>query len=588
MNQKLKSAALLISLACAGTSSAATKPNIIVILCDDLGYNDVGCFTYPSKTNPGPPPAAAPTTYAPIGAPNSAYDATKPDQTLTPNIDSLATQGIIFKNSHTSPVCSASRSSLMTGCYAPRVNILGVLAYNDTNGLNTTEVTLPAILKTAGYATACVGKWHLGHYPQFLPTRRGFDEFFGLPFSNNMTGVALYAGETPIQTIAGDAAAMALLTQRFTARALDFIERNQSRPFLLYMPHPMPHIPVYPSANFVGASGKGSYYDVVMEIDWSVGQIVDKLKALNLDNNTLIVFTSDNGPYHTHTNLNLLENAVGSAYPLYGCKTTSWEGGVRTPFIARWPGRIPAGTSTDEVVGLIDLLPTLTKLAGSGPPTDRVIDGADIWPLMSGSAGAVSPHNPYYVYDSASLEGVISGQWKLRPLKSGTSLYNLASDIQEQTDVAAANPSVVTQLQGLANSFSASLNANKRAAGVYSAQRPAILRSHQFRGKRLLLLPIYPEQLEQVSNRLHICRDGHQHGYHGGNVPLFIELHRPGSGCLHGAWHALRGADAHGVDCLPQGGIGLLVGDHQQTHGRGAGHPHGLQRQPCSHLCMER
>ncbi len=455
---------------CMYAAQAATPPNFIFILCDDLGYNDLGCYTYPSKANPGPPPPPAPTSYHNIPAPNCAYDAARPDQTITPHIDRLATEGVRFRNFHTSPVCSASRASLLTGCYAPRVGIVGVLAYDDTKGLNTAEVTLPEQLKNAGYATACIGKWHLGHHPQFLPTRQGFDEFFGLPYSHNMANLWLHENETPVENISGDVAKLTLLTQQYTTRALDFIERNQSKPFLLYLAHGMPHIPTYATAAFAGASGKGSFYDSVMEIDWSVGQIMAKLQALHLDTNTLVIFTSDNGPWQSAANLDFAARAVGSAYPLRDAKTTSWEGGVRVPFIARWAGKIPAGSATGAIAGLVDIMPTLTKLANSAPPTDRVIDGGDIWPILSSQPGAVSPHSRYYIYDGAALEAVLDGAWKLRETGAASDLFNLDLDIQEQTNVKSANLAIYTQLRGYQTTFADALNAAKRPVGVYSAQ----------------------------------------------------------------------------------------------------------------------
>ncbi len=387
-------------------------PNFIVVLCDDFGYNDLGAQTYPSPTNYYPhagPPTNFPYTDPDIPQPNHA-------RLLTPVIDGMAAQGARLTSFYASPLCSPSRACLMTGSYHPRVGVNNVFWGHTNGGLGTREVTLPEQLKERGYATAMVGKWHLGYYTgaanpmQLWPTRHGFDECLAVPHSNDMPGYPLIDGETVLDADFQTPSEQAQLTWRYTERALDFIERNRTRPFFLYIAHTMPHVPTYPSDStytnadgttwpkFQGASGVSWYYDIAMELDHSMGRLLDRLQALGLDDNTLVIFTSDNGPWLSKSNPNTTNNAVGSAYPLRDGKHTTFGGGVRVPFIARWPGHIPAGLESDEVCGLIDLLPTLAGLAGAAPPTDRVIDGADMWPLLSGAPGAVSPREAHYIY----------------------------------------------------------------------------------------------------------------------------------------------------------------------------------------------
>ena len=322
-----------------GSVAGATpaKPNIIFILCDDLGYNDLGCYAYPSKDQPGPPPAVCPigyTNYTYLPGPNWACDTNRPNRTITPNIDQLAAEGMKLSSFYVAPVCSPARAELMTGCYPYRVGVNTVFSSTDTHGLHTSEISVAKVLKTLGYATGVTGKWHLGTQRQFLPSHQGFDEFFGVPYSVDMSPLNLYQGDNIIEFI-GNGTNIAQLTQRYTAWALDFIERNRNGPFFLYFPHSMVHVPVYASANFKGASGRTPYYDAVMEIDWSVGQILSKLKELNLDTNTLVMFTSDNGPWNSRKSPNNNERSVGSAYPLRESKHFTGDGGVRVPCIAR-------------------------------------------------------------------------------------------------------------------------------------------------------------------------------------------------------------------------------------------------------------
>lgn len=422
------------------TSLAAPPPNVVVIFTDDQGYGDVGCF----------------------GAKGF----------VTPNLDRMAQDGIRFTSFYSAQaVCSASRTALLTGCYPNRIGILGALGPNSTHGINDNERTIAQVLKTRGYATAIYGKWHLGHHPKFLPTRHGFDDYFGLPYSNDMwpkhptskfPDLPLIEGEkivehNPDQT---------KLTTWYTERAVKFIEKNKDKPFFLYVPHNMPHVPLHVSEKFKGKSEQGLYGDVIMEIDWSVGQILATLKKHNLDEQTLVIFTSDNGPWLSYG------NHAGSAGPLREGKGTSWDGGQREPCIMRWTGKIPAGSVCKEPAMTIDILPTLAKLAGAELPQPK-IDGLDIWPLMSAQPNAKSPQEAYYFYWGNELQGIRSGPWKLhfahtyRSLdgKSGgrdgkpgpyvdkktpLALYNLDTDIGETTNVADKHPDIVSRLQTLA------------------------------------------------------------------------------------------------------------------------------------------
>jgi arylsulfatase A len=448
-------AALLTSLLPALSASLPTAPpNFVVVFADDLGYGDLGCY----------------------GAKG----------VRTPNLDRLAAEGMRFTSFYAAQaVCSASRAALMTGCYPNRVGIQGALGPNSRTGLNPDEWTLAEVLKTRGYATAIFGKWHLGDAPEFLPTRHGFDEYFGLPYSNDMwplhpdyvdlppdaaqrkrgyPDLPLIEGErTVIKPVLAEHQAQ--LTTWYTERAVSFIERNRQRPFFLYVPHSMPHVPLFVSDKFKGKSKAGLFGDVIQELDWSVGQILQALRRHKLDERTLVLFASDNGPWL------LYGNHAGSAGPWREGKATMFEGGVRVPCIARWPGQIPKGRVCGELAATIDVLPTLAKLAGAELPVGRRIDGRDLGPLLRAEPGARSPHDAYWYFYDRSLHAIRSGPWKLhfprsypkpsppggdgRPgkyaqLKIGLELFNLESDPGETTDVAAANPDVVHRLEALA------------------------------------------------------------------------------------------------------------------------------------------
>lgn len=438
-----------------GHRGPGRPPNIVLIYCDDLGYADVGCF--------GAPPGIE-----------------------TPNIDKLAREGIRFTSFRVAQaVCSASRAALLTGCYPNRVGIAGALDHRARIGLNPDETTLAEVLKPRGYATAIVGKWHLGHRPEFQPTRQGFDEWLGLPYSNDMwpfhpeakpgtyPDLPLFDGEQIIDP-AVTPATQSTLTTRYTERAVRFIEAHASDPFFLYVAHSMPHVPLHVGDRRRGTSSRGLFGDVIREIDDSVGAILDALERRHLARDTLVVFTSDNGPWLSYG------DHAGSTGTLREGKGTSWEGGIRVPFIARWPGAIPAGRTCAEPAMTIDLLPTFARLAGAPLPSRR-IDGLDIWPLLSGRRFARSPHEAYWIYyNQNELQAVVSGHWKLvlphtyrtlagaKPatggiptrytqVQIGLALYNLKDDPGETRNLAEAKPSRVSRLQRLAEAARADL-----------------------------------------------------------------------------------------------------------------------------------
>jgi len=416
----------LAGAACLGLGGLALQahadrpPNFIVILCDDLGYQDVGCFGSPLIS--------------------------------TPNADRMATEGMRFTDFYAAaPVCTPTRAALMTGCYPVRVGLPSVINYRSTVGINSEEITIAELLKTRGYATACIGKWHLGWQRQFLPTRHGFDCYYGIPYSNDMSyedfPVPLMRNEEIIE----QPAVQETLTERYTEEAVKFITKHKDEPFFLYLPHTFPHVPLHASDRFKGKSKRGLYGDVVECIDWSTGQILDALKRLGLDGNTLVVFTSDNGPWTVKAEIG------GCALPLRSGKGTTWEGGMRVPCIMRWPGHIPAGTACSETSSVMDFYPTLAKLTGAKVPADRIIDGRNISPLMAGENGAKSPHEAFFYYRAEELQAVRSGGWKLvlphrdRLTKQDVpqALYDLHADIGETTDVSGVYPSIGARLQAM-------------------------------------------------------------------------------------------------------------------------------------------
>jgi len=390
-------------------------PNIIMIYADDLGYGDLGCYGSSIRT---------------------------------PNLDRMATDGMRFTQFYSAnPVCSPSRAALLTGRYPTRVGVPKVLFPKDTTGLPDSETTIAQMLKSKGYKTMCIGKWHLGHLPQFLPTNRGFDEYFGIPYSNDMSPRPLMHNLETLE----EPAKLERLTPRYTEQALKFIEHAKDGPFFLYMPHTYPHIPLAASERFRGKSPAGLYGDVIEELDWSVGQVLEALKRHGIDNNTFGMFSSDNGPWFQ-----------GSPGKLRGRKGTTYEGGVREPFVTRFPGRIPAGTVCTGIASTMDILPTLARLCGA-QLSAKPLDGIDIWPMLSGQKQMIEREALLY-FDDWYVQCARWGKWKLHfarynaapysPAPQGgrinlplprPELYDLERDQDESYDVAPENPEVVQE-----------------------------------------------------------------------------------------------------------------------------------------------
>lgn len=436
----------------ANDCSDGNSPNVVIILMDDMGYGDIGPFG--STIN------------------------------RTPHLDRMANEGMKFTSFYAAPICSASRAQLMTGCYSKRVSVGSALFPGSRIGIHSNELTIAELLKEQGYNTMMVGKWHLGDQPEFLPTRNGFDHYLGIPYSNDMgeqykkndDGVSVMI-RPPLPLLRNETVIQAPprqeeLTGLFTREAVEFIRANKERPFFLYVAHFAPHVPMMPGDSFRGKSPHGLYSDWIEEADWSAGQIMDTLRELNLATNTLVMFTSDNGPWLAK------KNASGVATPLRGGKFTSWEGGVRAPTLAWWPGKIPAGSVCDAVASEMDLLPTVASLTGGNLPADRIIDGRDIWPLLSG-ASTNSPHEALYYWGGLGIDGVRSGPWKLfvNPQKTGLKdnndevifasrrqplLFHLDDDVGETTNVAEQHPEVVARLLGLINEMDKDLGASGR------------------------------------------------------------------------------------------------------------------------------
>lgn len=443
----------MINFTAIAQSKTSKEPNLVLIFMDDMGYGDL-------------------TAYGGIG-----YS--------MPNIDKLAADGMRFTNFYSAQgVCSASRAGILTGCYPNRIGITGALFPHSKIGLYSEEETIPEILKKKVYATAMVGKWHLGEAEQFLPLQHGFDEYFGLPYSNDMWPVGFdgkpatdsstrKATMPPLPLIEGnktieyvrDMNDQDRLTTRYTEKAVDFIKTHKEQPFFLYFAHTMPHIPLAVSDKFKGKSRQGLYGDVMMEVDWSVGQVMKALKENNLDNNTLVIFTSDNGPWLK------FGNHAGSSGGLREGKQTSFEGGQREPAIVRWPGVVPAGTVNNKLACTIDLLPTFAAITGATLPNKK-IDGVNILSLFIGNEDADPRDHLYYYFKKNSLEGVRKGPWKLvlpHPYGSyegvlpgndgfpgkkhsdstGLALYDLRRDPGELYDVKDQNPEIVRDIQKL-------------------------------------------------------------------------------------------------------------------------------------------
>jgi arylsulfatase A-like enzyme len=443
-------------------AAAEEHPNFIVINVDDLGYGDIG----------------------PYGSTNK-----------TPHLDRMAREGRKLTSHYGAPVCSPSRSALMTGCYPKRVlPIPHVLFPGAAVGLNPNEQTIAEILKKAGYATACIGKWHLGDQWEFLPCQQGFDYYYGIPYSNDMGPAADGSKSNPDQPIPpprpqnkippvdetgirGNQPPLPLMenntviarlrakdqfqfTRNYTEKATGFIRENAAKPFFLYLPHSAVHFPLYPSENFRGSSPNGLLGDWTEEVDWSVGQVLDTLRELGLDKKTFVIFTSDNGGSVRYGSSNR---------PLRGNKGQTFEGGIRVPTIAWWPGKIPAGTATPAITSMMDIAPTLAFLAGAAMPTDRKIDGVNQWPIITDMGTAQPPRDQFFYFRGLQLEAVRSGPWKLhlaladrapgeKKGKPRPQLFNLENDIGELHDVAAEHPQIVEQLQKLAKTMNGDLN----------------------------------------------------------------------------------------------------------------------------------
>lgn len=457
----------------AGTVAMAAEdrlPNIVLIMVDDMGYSDIGC-------------------QGSVGY-------------KTPNIDQMGKEGTRFTHFYVAQaVCTASRAALLSGAYPNRVSMQGALNHTSREGIHPDELLLPEMCKAKGYATGMFGKWHLGTVAPFHPMKNGFDEYLGIPYSNDnskyhpvmadeMPPLPLYDGEEVVELDADQHQ----FTKRFTERSVAFIEKNKDQPFLLYVPHVMPHVPIFASEAFEGTTEAGLWGDVISELDWSVGEILKAVHDNGLDENTLVVFFSDNGPF-----LSYGEHA-GHAVPLREGKLTTFDGGVRVPCIMRWPGRIPAGRVCDEPLIEMDFLPTIAGLIGADLP-ERKIDGLDVLPVLEGQVGAKSPHEALFFWAGSELQAVRSGPWKLHfphpyitvaaePGKNGKpsnwenmepksitqsgvegiasrhgyrvenielSLFNLETDMGETKNVAEAHPEVVERLSKLAEPIRAAL-----------------------------------------------------------------------------------------------------------------------------------
>ena len=439
--------------------AAADKPNFVIIFTDDQGYGDLSCY----------------------GG----------DHVSTPRIDQMAAEGARLTSFYVAaPVCTPSRAALMTGCYPKRVDMargsdFAVLLAGDSKGLNPDEITIAEVLKSEGYKTGMFGKWHLGDQPEFLPTRQGFDEFFGIPFSHDIhpfhpsekwdfPPLALLDQEKVIE-MDPDAD---FLTKRITERAVNFIKRNSDGPFFVYLPHPIPPKPLHVSPPFMDGvdpaiiealDQEGERIDyktrdklfrqAIAEIDWSVGEVLDTLKEEGVDDNTLVIFFSDNGP------------AIGMAGPLKGRKGSTFEGGMREPTVIRWPGKIPAGKDNDQLMTAMDLLPTFGKLAGAKIPDERTIDGKDVWPVLAGEAD--SPHEMFFYHGGDVLKAVRSGPWKLHWNQGKpTQLYHLESDIGEKTNLLKSEPEVVKRLMDYLKAFEQEIASDIRPAAFVENPKP--------------------------------------------------------------------------------------------------------------------
>lgn len=451
MHLRLVAALSVLALSSMAIDAAEDSPNIVVIFCDDLGYGDLSCFGHPTIK--------------------------------TPNLDRMAAEGVKLTQFYSaSPVCTPSRAALMTGRLPIRSGMCSdkrrVLFPNSGGGIPASEVTLAEALKEQGYATACVGKWHLGHLPQFLPTSNGFDSYFGIPYSNDMDRVndaprgresfwdpKIEYWNVPLirnKEVIERPAEQTTITKRYAEEAAAFIRDNQTRKFFLYLPHSLPHVPLFRSKEFEGKSLRGLYGDVIEEIDWSVGHVLDTLRELKLDEHTIVWFTSDNGPWLTF-------NAHGgSAGLLREGKGTTWEGGMREPSICWWPGTIPANQVSAELGTTMDIYATSLKLGGAKIPSDRVVDGYDLTSMLK--AESKSPRDEVYYYRGTRLMAVRKGPWKAHFITQESytgnnkaiehdppQLYNLEVDPSEKWNVAEDHADVIEAIRAAAEKHTATI-----------------------------------------------------------------------------------------------------------------------------------
>ena len=422
---------MILSAALIGCSNDDNRPNIIIFFTDDQGYADVGCY----------------------GA----------EGFQTPNLDKLAGEGIMFTDFYVpATVCTPSRAGLLTGRYPVRAGLHEAVIYPfSEHGLVSAEYTLAEMLQAAGYSTGIIGKWHLGHASEeYHPLNQGFDYYFGVPYSNDMD--SYYYRHNDFQSpplplyrnmdLVEEGPDQRYLTKMYTEEAIGFIKREKDGPFFLYIPHSMPHLPLYVSEDFEGVSEKGLYGDVISELDWSAGEILKTLKEEGVYENTIFIFTSDNGP------------RAGSAFPLRGMKATTWEGGQRVPGIISWPARIDGGTVCSEFVSTLDLMPTIASVAGLNIPDEHISDGIDISKYLINPAGELLPERPFFYFGrDGDIEAIRLGDWKLHISKRGIenfepALYNLREDISESVNLADAKPEIVERLRSLIDAFNESLN----------------------------------------------------------------------------------------------------------------------------------
>ncbi len=407
-----------------------TSPNIIIILTDDLGYGDIGCF----------------------GA----------EDIKTPNIDRMAAEGIKFSEFYCpAPYSSPSRAGLLTGRYPIRMGVNSVFFPESFTGMPQSEITIAEMLKTKGYSTGIFGKWHLGHHREFLPINQGFDHYFGIPYSNDMSG-QVYMRDTIVEEFNPD---QHYITKRYTEESIKFIQEHKKNPFFLYMCHNMPHVPIYASEKFMGTSKRGLYGDVIQEIDWSVGEILAELEQQGILENTFVIFTSDNGPWHNQYELG------GSAGILREGKGTTYEGGQRVPTVAMWKTKIKAGTNYDNMVSMLDLFPTFANICGSNMAKDRVYDGIDITKVLTGQ-GIRNGNEFVYIY-SNKFEAYRLGDWKYKKAFAGQTddynkrympaqgelLVNIKQDPSEKNNLAETFPDIMKMLKVKLDSMEKSMQA---------------------------------------------------------------------------------------------------------------------------------